>query len=94
MKLELKDFIIDPCKSDKAIEFLSQKRVELKLNEIADSLREQAEVKAETPFVIIFKFRNTSISLFKSGRILVKDVEEREAREIVEELLKIINKTE
>ena len=93
-KLQLKDFIVDPCKSDKAIEFLPQKKLELQLSEIVNVLRETAQLQAETPFVTIFLFKNASISLFRSGRILVKNVEEKEAKQIVEELLEIINEKE
>jgi len=91
MSLKLKDFVIDSCRSDKAIAFMPQKKVELPLSELAKKLSESgASVQAETPFVLIFRFQNTSISLFKSGKLLVKDVDENEAKEIVETILQII----
>ncbi|MCD6478867.1 MAG: hypothetical protein J7L44_03200 [Candidatus Diapherotrites archaeon] len=91
MSLKLKDFVIDPCKSDKAIAFMPQKKVELPLSELAEKLSEGgASIQAETPFVLIFRFRNASISLFKSGKLLVKELDENKAKEIVETILRII----
>jgi hypothetical protein len=91
MSLKLKDFVIDSCKSDKAIAFMPQKKVELPLSELAEKLSESGvSIQAETPFVLIFRFQNASVSLFKSGKLLVKDVDENEAKGIVETILQII----
>ncbi len=90
-ELRLKDFIVDACKADAALEFLPQKKMELDLRKIAEKLAKFAQIQAETPHVLIFTFKGVNVSLFKSGRILVKEADEEKARSIVAELLRTIN---
>jgi len=90
--MELKDFVGKPCKSRMAFEFIPKKKQKLGLGKIAEVLREkEVMVEIETPFLLILKFKGKDISLFRSGKIIVKETsEEKEAKKTAEELIKKI----
>jgi len=93
--MELKDFVGKPCRSMTACEFTPKKKIELNLSLTAQNLREkEIMVEMETPYLLLIKFKGKNISLFKSGKIMVKEThDEKEARDIAEELInKIIQK--
>ncbi|MEW6295884.1 MAG: hypothetical protein AB1467_06390 [Candidatus Diapherotrites archaeon] len=93
--MELKDFVGKPCKSRTACEFIPKKKIELNLSLTAQNLREkEVIVEMETPYLLLIKFKGKNISLFKSGKMIVKETQdESEARVIAEELInKIIQK--
>ncbi len=92
MPLELKEFIGKPCRSGTAFEFLPKKIQKLDLKKIAEKLREQdILVEAETPYLIILILEGKSISLFQSGKIMVKSTkEEKIASQIAKKLIEAI----
>ncbi len=88
--MELNEFTVKSCMSKTACEFIPKKKTELDLSKIAEKLRQkEVLVDIETPYVLILKFKGKNISLFKSGKIIVKETpEEKEAQKIAEELMK------
>lgn len=87
--MQLKDFVVQPCKSRLAFEFLPKKKESLELGKIADALkRNDLELEVETPFMLIVLLNKKQITVFKSGKILVKETEtEQEARKTAELLM-------
>lgn len=74
-----------------AFEFIPKKKVELNLEETAKTLRKNFEVQIETPVFLAIRIENTNVSLFKSGKITVKETREKEkARQIAEKIVKEI----
>lgn len=90
-KIELKEFVGKPCRSGTAFEFLPKKIQKLDLQKIAKKLKEHnVLVEAETPYLIILVLGGKSVSLFQSGKIMVKSTKEQDiATEIAEKLLSI-----
>jgi len=88
--MQLSDFIGQPCNSRIAFEFLPKQKQQLKLQEIADKLRlTNVFVEVETPFLLMLKVAGHNISFFRSGKIIVKDTNDKaEARKVAEALLK------
>lgn len=75
--------------SKTACEFIPKKKQQLNLEGTAQKLREKdVVVDIETPYVLILKFKGKNVSLFKSGKIIVKETpEEKTAKKIAEELM-------
>jgi TATA-box binding protein (TBP) (component of TFIID and TFIIIB) len=88
-KLELKDFVMQPCKSRLAFEFLPKKKDSLDLEKIAERLAKNGvEIEVQTPFLLVISLNNRGASIFRSGKIIVKECEnEPEARKTAEMLI-------
>lgn len=87
--MELKDFAILPCKSRLAFEFIPKKNESLQLERIAEQLKKNGiEVEISTPFLLMLRVKGIGVSVFKSGKIIVKDCNiETDARGIAQELI-------
>ncbi len=87
-------FVVEPCTTAKGIEIkLREKRIDLKKAEAA--LGRAGEVVASSPVVLLAKFKGLQLSIYGSGRIMVKGVKRTEtkrvekiARELLSELEK------
>ncbi len=87
--MELNEFTAKSCMSKTACEFIPKKKETLNLTETAQKLREkEVMIDIETPYLLIIKFKGKNISLFKSGKIIIKETpEEKEGKEIAKELM-------
>jgi TATA-box binding protein (TBP) (component of TFIID and TFIIIB) len=93
MKLVFDDFIGKPCVSTDSFEFVPKKRNSLHLLAIGEKLEDKrvfVEIKNE--FFLSIKFEKTKISIFKSGKILVRAADSMEqAKKIVQKLIELMN---
>ncbi len=87
--MELKDFVVQPCKSRMAFEFLPKKKDSLEIEKICANLKRSGiEIEVETAFLLVARIEKHGISVFKSGKIIVKDCEnEKDARKTAELLI-------
>jgi len=84
-------FICKPCQSRAAFEFIPNQGKKLELEPIKDSLSGQGiQIEAFTPFVLVFKLNGVAISLFKNGKLLVKEKQKDLAAETAKTALKLI----
>jgi len=83
--------LVESCTSSKTYEIIVKNK-RLKLEKVAEALSEVAEELAKTPRFALYKFKGRSISFFESGKIIIKEVEKKEAEEIAEKLLSILEK--
>ena len=92
--LQLSDFVAQPCKSRIAFEFIPKQKQALDLPALADRLRlTKVFVEVETPYLLMLRVEGHNLSFFRSGKIIVKDTNEKnEARKVAETLLKEIAK--
>ncbi|MCR4369156.1 MAG: hypothetical protein NUV67_04590 [archaeon] len=90
MKIELSNFTGQPCKSRMAYEFLPNKEYSLNLEKTANALREQEVfIELESDYLLMLKMQGHDISLFRSGKIIVKAINDKEkARNIAQNLVK------
>ena len=88
-KIELSEFTCKPCRGRGGFEFVPKGKHALNLAEACLKLRKAgADIEAESPYLAIVKFRGARVTIFRSGKALVKGVkEEGKAREIAAELL-------
>ncbi|HZX20378.1 MAG TPA: hypothetical protein VFF13_05170 [archaeon] len=93
MRLELNDFTGQPCKSRVAYEFLPKKDAQLNLEQVAKKLKEnEVYIEIEAPYLLMLKVNGKDVSLFKSGKIIVKSTQNKtKARKIAEKLIMKMN---
>ena len=73
LRIELSNFVGQPCKSRIAYEFVPKADYSLELDSVASALRENGVfVEIETPYLLMLKVGGKDVSLFKSGKIIVK----------------------
>lgn len=89
--MKLSDFVAKPCKSRIAFEFVPKHKTRLDLEKVVQNLKSNGVfIEAETPFLLVLKM-GSSISLFQSGKIIVKETNvEKDARKIAEKLVKML----
>ena len=90
--MELSEFVGRPCKSHLAFEFLPKHEANIDLEKTSSKLKKMGiEIEFETPVFVSLKVGGKSVSVFKSGKIMVKETrEEAPARKIAEKLVKEI----
>lgn len=86
--MELKNFVGKPCSNKTSFEFLPKKQIFLDLEKISKKLN---NLEINSKILLILKEDNTTISIFRNGKILIRGIKEEEkAKKIVENLLKKI----
>lgn len=85
-------YIVDSCTSANAFEV---KFKDKKLNlEIAQSALEKlGETAAKTPVVLLFKIGEYAVSVYASGRILIKNIEKEDAEKLAKKLVNALEKS-
>lgn len=91
--MELKDFIGQPCKSRLAFEFIPRKTHVLDLEKIGETLQKNGVyIETQVPFLLIFRMGGFPVSLFRSGKIMVKQTNDPlEAKKIAQTLIQTIH---
>ena len=89
--MELKEFTGKPCRAKVAYEFLPNKKMKLKLNEIEENIEKEFVIEVKSKILLIIKVSDKTVSLFESGKLLVRgEREEGKAREIAKQIVKLI----
>ncbi|MFH1586504.1 MAG: hypothetical protein ABID38_01450 [Candidatus Diapherotrites archaeon] len=92
--MELSDYTGKPCRSRQAYEFIPKRKHSLDLEKSAKLLKsEDVYLEVVSPYLLMLNLDGTSLSLFKSGKIIVKETKDAEkARKIAEKLVsRLIN---
>ena len=93
MKMKLKDFTGKPCRAKVAYEFLPNTKIKLDLEKISIIIEKKFEIEVKSKILLIIKIRDKTVSLFASGKLLVRgERDENAAKKIAEELISIIPK--
>ena len=92
MHMELDDYVGQPCNSGLAFEFTPKKKTSIVLQDCARKLAASgARIDINTKYVLACSFKGTDISVFKSGKILVKNTADKEqAKEKAEAVLQAL----
>ena len=91
--MELSDFVGKPCKSRVAYEFRPKKEIRIDLGKAAETLRKEFSIELESKLLIIIAIDAHRVSIFPSGKILVRgEREEDKARKLAEKILKNLPK--
>ena len=91
--MEFDYFQPELCGSENSYEFIPKSKQKLELDVIAKKLSKDALIETETPFVIIMKYNDAKISLFRSGKMIVKNItDSKTAKKIAEKIISLISK--
>jgi ribonuclease HIII len=78
-------YVVEPCASSKAFEIkFKDKKLDLKKAELVGN------VLATTPAVLVAKFEDAAISIYASGRIMMKGVEGKKAEQLANKLVALL----
>ena len=93
--MELDNFQSKLCGSGNSYEFVPKSKQNLNLESVAKKISEDALIEAETPFVLMMKYNDAKISLFRSGKIIVKNITDSEtAKKIAKKIISSISEAE
>jgi molybdopterin/thiamine biosynthesis adenylyltransferase len=69
-----------------------EKPLKLNLNEVCETVRQRFKVNVKSSLVIVFNYKNTQVSLFSNGRMLIKNVNnEKTALKAYRDILQALN---
>ncbi|MFA5931330.1 MAG: hypothetical protein WC821_03380 [archaeon] len=83
MKLDLADFTGKPCRSKMAYEFLPHKKVNINLEQASIELSKIGTVEVTTKVLLMIRVDNCTVSLFPSGKLLVRGEREEEKAKLI-----------
>jgi hypothetical protein len=86
-------FVVEPCASANAYEITLRGR-QLDLKKAGKALAGLGTVAATTPAVLLAKIGNYSISVYASGRLMVKGMEKLKSKDVNELAERIISALE
>ena len=81
------------CDSNLSYEFFPRSPMKLPLKKLGEEMHEAGQVfDIRTEFVLVFPLKGVKVSLYPSGKVLVKNVnEEEKARAVMKALLTLLN---
>jgi len=83
-------FVFKPCKSDNSFKLVPQCKVD-KEKLIKNILKEfKSKIIAETSFITIIDIGKSKITINKRGEIIVRDIGEKEIRELSNRLMQLV----
>ncbi len=86
----LDDFVGRPCNRGTAFEFFPKKATKLDLERAGKTLREFS-IEMQSKFLILLVIEDKTVSVFSSGKIMVRgEKDEENAKKIAERILKVI----
>jgi len=92
--MKLDDFVGKPCRSKLACEFLPKHKISVDLEKAAQELTGVAAVELTSKVLIIMRVDGKTVSLFGSGKILVRgEKDEAKARLIAEKVVKSLGES-
>jgi ribonuclease HIII len=82
------------CDSNLSYEFFPRTPIQLPLGTLGKEMKEKGQLfDILTEFVLVFPLKGVKVSLYPSGKVLVKNVnEEKKARDVMKALLILLNK--
>jgi len=89
--VELSDYTGKPCRTKVAFEFVPNKKTLIQLEEACAEIEKTHPIEVKSKVLLMAKVDGKVVSLFPSGKILVRgEKEEEKAREIAKKVLKCI----
>lgn len=72
--------IVQPCKTSAAYEAVPKKKLDLSLDKIEEKLKEKKHnILSKTNFLLITTYENMRITIYKSGKLMINGIKEKEA---------------
>jgi TATA-box binding protein (TBP) (component of TFIID and TFIIIB) len=92
--VELSDYTGKPCQSKTAYEFIPKKQIKLNLEIAKKELTPHTTIEVASKVLLIMKISGHTVSLFPSGKIIVRGEKNEEvARSTATELVKYLKES-
>jgi TATA-box binding protein (TBP) (component of TFIID and TFIIIB) len=89
--MQLSDFVGKPCRSHMAFEFVPKKKTKIDLEKSVCALEKNFLIELQSKLLIILKADGKTISVFESGKILVRGGSiETKARKAANKIVKLL----
>ena len=86
--MELSDFTGKPCRTKLAYEFLPKHTMQIDSEKASEEISKIAQIEVKTKVLLMIKIDYCTISLFPSGKLLVRgEREEAKAKEIAKKVV-------
>lgn len=92
--LSVDSFILDSCKATPGFEFYPKKPIKIDLEKLLMKIRTRNYYieKDNSPFLVVLKTKKGTITIFSSLKIIIRDtIQEKVAKQMLSDLLKIVN---
>lgn len=80
-------FVVKHCRGSGACSVLLKNKTKLDLKEVRRKVR---ETLADTPYVIIARFKGVNVSIYPTARLLIHERDEEKVKEIAKEVYDVI----
>jgi hypothetical protein len=88
MKMELSEFTGKPCRTKMAYEFLPKHNIKIDLETASNEVTTVGTLEVKTKVLLMIKVDFCTVSLFPSGKLLVRgEREEENAKEIARKVI-------
>lgn len=92
--MDLSEYTGKPCRTKTAYEFTPKKPIKLDLNKVAQQTNQVTTIEVNTKLLLMLKKDQCMITIFPSGRILIRgERNEEKARRIVEKIVSTIKES-
>jgi len=86
--MEIAEYTGKPCRTKMAYEFLPKKSIKVNLEKACEEIKPPVIIEVKTKVLLMLKLDYATISLFPSGKLLVRgEREEEKAKELARRIL-------
>ncbi|RLG13703.1 MAG: hypothetical protein DRN66_03680 [Candidatus Nanohalarchaeota archaeon] len=78
--------IVKPCTEENVFEIRQKKNIKLNLENTAKCLKKKYKIIVVTPYLTVVENDKIRANIFKSGKLLIKNVSEDEAKKTAKEI--------
>jgi ribonuclease HIII len=92
--MEIAEYTGKPCRTKMAYEFLPKKQITVNLEKACEEIESIATIEIKTKVLLMLKLDYATISLFPSGKLLIRgEREEDKAKEIAKKILSTLKES-
>jgi len=92
--MEIAEYTGKPCRTKMAYEFLPKKQITINLEKAVEEITSTATIEVKTKVLLMLKLDYATISLFPSGKLLVRgERDEEKARELAKKILSTLKES-
>lgn len=92
--MEIAEYTGKPCRTKMAYEFLPKKQITINLEKACEEIKDTATIEVKTKVLLMLKLNYATISLFPSGKLLVRgERDEEKAKELARKILSTLKES-
>jgi len=80
-------FVMRPCRGSPACSVLLKKKTRIDFDKVRKKFK---EILADTPVVLIVMFKGTEVSIYPSGKLLIRKNDREKVKKMAQEIYNVI----